>query len=345
MVGLFVLVVLLLLLMLVGVAYQGIGSARDARRYPAPGQMVDVGGHRLHLCCMGERRPTVVMDAGLTASSLSWRLVQSEVSKFTRVCSYDRAGLGWSEPSPMPRTSQQIVQELHALLANAGIKGPYVLVGHSFGGFTARLYAATYSDEVVGMVLLDSAHPNNWLHMTEERKKELERAVRLSHRGAMLARLGMARFVSFLVSARAFDMARLCVSFLSGGAIKGGESMLAPSRKLPAELLPIIRALWTQPKFFTTVARQIKALPISASQVARTGKFGDMPLIVLSASNPDPTRKIEQDGLARLSRNARHIVPSSGSHWIQLDQPDLVIEAIREVIELARSAQNRGMDH
>ena len=124
----------LALLAVAGLAYQGIASAVDARRFPPPGKMVDVGGHRLHVYSTGEGSPTVIMEAGIEGCSLMWCKVQPEVAKFTRVCTYDRAGMGWSEAGPMPRTGGQIVGELHTLLKNAGIPGPYVLVGHSFGG-------------------------------------------------------------------------------------------------------------------------------------------------------------------------------------------------------------------
>ncbi len=122
---------LVTLLVLAGLIFQAIGSARDARRFPPPGQLVDVGGHRLHIYRMGEGTPAVVMDSGFPASSLSWTFVQPAVARFTQAYSYDRAGLGWSDAGPMPRSSRQIVEELRALLLNAGVEGPFVLVGHS----------------------------------------------------------------------------------------------------------------------------------------------------------------------------------------------------------------------
>ncbi|MEN6335825.1 MAG: alpha/beta hydrolase, partial [Phycisphaerales bacterium] len=124
-------VVLALLVAAGGVGYQTLASSRDWRKFPPPGQRVDVGGYRLHVQTAGEGGPTVVLDAGWSDCSLNWRLVQPEVAKVTRVCSYDRAGVGWSDPGPAPRSSLQIAKELHSLLKNAGIPGPYVLVGHS----------------------------------------------------------------------------------------------------------------------------------------------------------------------------------------------------------------------
>jgi pimeloyl-ACP methyl ester carboxylesterase len=128
-----------------------------------PGQLIDVGGWRLHLNCTGSAsssQPTVILEAGKGDFSVEWALVQPGVSKFARVCSYDRAGDGWSEMGPYPRTMRQIVHELHALLEKAGVKPPFVLVGHSYGGWLVRLYASTYPSEVAGMVLVDAGMDN-----------------------------------------------------------------------------------------------------------------------------------------------------------------------------------------
>jgi len=132
----------LVIFLVVGYAYQARTTAADFERLPAPGQRVDVGGHSLHIFCQGEGSLTVIVDAGNGDFSLGWRLVQSQVAQRTRICTYDRAGYGWSDPGPSPRTARQIATELHALLLNAGIEGPYLLVGHSLGGYNVRMYAA-----------------------------------------------------------------------------------------------------------------------------------------------------------------------------------------------------------
>jgi pimeloyl-ACP methyl ester carboxylesterase len=158
----------LLALAIIGAVYQGVATEIDQRAYPAPGEMVDIGGHRLHINCVGQGSPTVILESGLGTMSADWANVQPEVAETTRVCAYDRAGTGWSEPGPEARDPRQIAGELHTLLGNAGIDGPYVLVGHSFGGLYVRMYAARFPKEVKGMVLVDASHPDMWTRLPPE---------------------------------------------------------------------------------------------------------------------------------------------------------------------------------
>jgi pimeloyl-ACP methyl ester carboxylesterase len=236
----------------------------------------------------------------------------------------------------MPRSSRQIVEELHALLLNARVEGPFVLVGHSFGTFTVRLYASTYPGDVVGMVLVDPIHPSEWFEMTEAEARKLAGAIRLSRYGASLARLGVARLISFLVRVGAHGLARTSVSLLTRGTLADAERMIAPLAKLPSELRPIIAVLWTQPKFFDAIVSQAEALPQSAAQVAVTGDYSDIPLVVLSARSSSPSQVKGHEALARLSSQGKHIVASKSGHWVPLDEPDLVIKSIREVVESVR---------
>ena len=157
--GVLGLVIGLVVLAVIAVIYQAFGTEIYRRIYPPPGELVDVGGHSLHINCVGEGSPTVILESGSGATSVDWANIQPEVANTTRVCAYDRAGSGWSETGPGPGDPQQIAGELHTLLGNAGIDGPYVLVGHSFGGLYVRMYAELYPNEVEGMVLVDSSHP------------------------------------------------------------------------------------------------------------------------------------------------------------------------------------------
>ena len=149
-------------------------KSTDESTPAAPGSLHDVGGYHLHIHPTGQGSPTVVFEAGLNHNATDWRDIQPAVSSFTRACSYDRAGVGFSDPGPKPRTSRQIVSELHRLLHCAAIDPPYVLVGRSFGGYNALLYAITYPDEVVGIVLVDANHPDQEHHMDPTPPEELE---------------------------------------------------------------------------------------------------------------------------------------------------------------------------
>ena len=147
-------IVALLALAVVGAIYQAIATGRAERAYPPPGELMEVGGHELHITCVGRGSPTVILDAALGDTSAQWVWMQQEVSDTTRVCAYDRAGMGWSERGPLPRDAKQVSNEPHALLEGAGIEGPYVLAGHSYGGLYVQTYAARYPHEVAGVALI-----------------------------------------------------------------------------------------------------------------------------------------------------------------------------------------------
>ena len=144
--------VLIFVLALSGIIYQTAATEADRRDYPAPGHLIDVGGFKMHLSCMGEGSPTVILEAGTAGTAAHWAWVQPAVAMTTRVCAYDRAGMGWSDPGPEPRDAGQVAADLHALLTTARIDGPYLLVGHSFGGLFTRVFADRYPDEVAGLV-------------------------------------------------------------------------------------------------------------------------------------------------------------------------------------------------
>src|SRR5918997_5024228 len=204
--ALLVLVVVLLALAVAGATYQAIATQRATRAFPAPGEMVDVGGYSLHINCVGQGSPTVILDAGSGGFSAQWVRVQQEVSGTTRVCAYDRAGMGWSEMGPEPRDAKQITGELHTLLGKAGIEGPYVLVGHSYGGMYMQTYAARYPEEVAGLGLVDSStdpeqfsQPPEAQDSNEPREQGSAVGPRLVRLGVSLpARLGVVRLLSEL---------------------------------------------------------------------------------------------------------------------------------------------------
>jgi pimeloyl-ACP methyl ester carboxylesterase len=329
--------------LLSGAVYQRIALARDGRRFPAPGRMVKVGGVRLHVNVMGEGSPVVVFEAGIAATSLSWRPVQLEISKLTTTASYDRAGLGWSDAASSPRGIGQVAEELHALLDCAGLAGPWILVAHSYGGLVARAYVQRYPAEVAGMVLADPVAAREWAEPSESNRKLLRRGIRLSWRGALLARFGVVRLALSLLSAGARRAPKLMARATSGPAVAFVERILGEIRKLPPEIWPLIQAHWSDPKCFEAMAGYLEALPESAAAVAgettARGSLQDLPLVVLSAEDADSIQRAEHEMLAQLSVHRRvETVPASG-HWIQLDRPDELIRAIREIVlGLRRSA-------
>ena len=326
-------VLIIVALVLGGVAYQKLGTAADFRRHPPPGRMVDVGGHRLHVLDSGKGHPTVVFEAGLPGSVLSWHQVQQELARVVRVVSYDRAGLGWSDPGPEPRTAERIVEELHRLLDAAAVPGPYILVGHSFGGLTMRLFAVRYPDEVEGLVLVDPVGPGEWVPLTERERRRLAGGAKLCRRAAGLARFGVTRLVALLARAGAHTIARIAVLFISNGVLSDSRSTIGPLGKLPAEQRAIVHMFWVQTKFYAAMAGQIEALPESAAQVVEAGdRLDGKPVVVISAGNSQPARLAEQISIAQLSSRGRHLVAGASGHWVQLDEPELVTGAILEAI-------------
>ncbi len=336
-------------ILLLGLVYQAIGTARDTRRFPAPGRMIDVGGFRLHIreiepstAGIAPGTPTVLLEAGIAASSLSWSKVLPEVAKFARVVAYDRAGLGWSDASPRPRTPPHIAEELHTLLERANVPRPLVLIGHSFGGYCVRYYAHKFPDEVAGMVLVDSVHAAEWERVTPQQRRMIRGAVLFSRIGGLLARVGFIRFVLARLERGATGAPKAAARAFGPSAEKFLGRIVGEVRKLPPETLPQVRMLWCQPRCYRSMARYVGALPASAAVVASLGPLGAMPLVVLSGSHHPEPRAKEQVELAGLSSASRHIIAAESAHWIHLDEPELVVRAIREVVEAARENQTSG---
>lgn len=301
-----------------------------------PGHLVDVGGLRLHVHCSGAGTPAVVMEAALGGSSISWSLVQPDVARLTLACSYDRAGFGWSDPGPMPRTAGRVADELRALLECAGIRPPFLLVGHSFGGLVMRIFAARHRADVAGLVLVDPAHPEDWVTPAPKEQIKIDRGIRLCRHGATAARFGAARVVSGLVTMGLFGVARGLAKIVSrGGLSREDEGILAPLWKLPPETRKPLRQFWTQEKFYDALGSQIASIPASAAETldAAADGYGDLPLVTISSTDPGDYRLRQQEALARLSRRGRHIVASNSSHWIPLDQPQVVVAVIREMLD------------
>lgn len=306
---------------LAGCLYQLIGTARDKRRFPPPGRFVEVLGQRFHLRESGDGRPAVILESGIGASSLNWTTIQSALSEFTRVYSYDRAGLGWSDPATSPRTVWNAVEELHVLIAAAQISTPVVLVGHSFGGLLARCYASRYPDQVAGLVLLDPLVTSEWLAPSER----LRRGAMLSRRGAILARLGFVRLSLALLSGGLRFLPQAAALVASRGDGESAISRLVREvQKMPPDTWPMVQAHWCQPKSFLSLADYLECLPQSAAEAC---DCANVPITILSAANSTPSQLAEREALA-----TKHIVATKSGHWIHFDEPELVIESIRELL-------------
>jgi pimeloyl-ACP methyl ester carboxylesterase len=312
--GLGVVLALIAGLALAGAGYEAIAARGDAQTYPPPGRMVDVGGYSLHIQCAGTGSPTVVLDAGLGGTSLDWNLVQTTIGQTTRVCAYDRAGLGWSDPGPAPRTPAQIAGELHTLLGNAGIAGPYVLVGHSLGGKNVRLFTLQHPDEVVGMVLVDARS-----EYVDEHTSPAEAA---AFQQAMAAQENMYGLT------RALGLMRLV-----------GASQWGPPA-IPAETRQAMALFASGQRGRDTTIAEALQRAADDSKLQAAPALGERPLIVLAAGQnmeQTPYWPEAQRRQAALSTNGRLIVVTGSGHYIQLEHPTLVIDAVQQVVAQARS--------
>jgi len=326
------LLILIAAVAIAGLCYQAIGDRSDARRFPQQGKSISLGAAfnnlLLNLDCRGQGSPTVILDSGLGVPAIGWNPVQTEVAKFTRVCSYDRAGYGWSEGTALPRTSSEIAKELHALLEASGEKGPYILVGHSFGGYNIRVYNGAYSGEVVGMVLVDASHEDQNERMPATlqtfMKKTMEEMKSQEKLAPLLLRFGVVRFTQ-----------------RNQGEAPG------VTKEFGQEMLYLQR----QEKFIEAAAAELGAFEESAKEVRASGNLGDKPLIVLTAGKSAdasqlppgfPKKEFEefhnevwvkelQVKESQLSTRGKRIMVPDSDHMIPFERPDTIVAAIHEV--------------
>lgn len=298
----------IIVLTLIGYIFEPMAEAADAKAYPPPGQMVDVGGYRLHINCTGEGSPTVVIESGWGDSSASWGWVQPEVAKTTRVCTYDRAGMGWSESSPQPRMAREYAKELHTLLAKANEPGPYVLVGHSMGGFTVRVYAHDYPDEVAGLVLIDAQDlPAADSAMPKPAPKPGGTSL-----PSLLARIGLVRLL-------------------------GGP--LGAIQDLPPEEKQAYRAFAVTTRSVQTFTDEGRGMSEGGAQARVVNTLGALPLIVLSrGKDQDAKHTAAQTDLLQLSTDSQQLFAEQSGHSIMIEQPDAAVAAIVKMVELVRQA-------
>jgi pimeloyl-ACP methyl ester carboxylesterase len=295
-----------------------ISTRSDHHAFPPPGQLVDIGGYQLHVNCVGEGSPTVILDASGGNSSANWGLVQSDVARSMRVCAYDRAGMGWSDRGPTPRDTNEQVRELHALLSGARMEGPYVLIGHSYGARIARVYMKEYPGEVVGMVLIDPGTLDDDPRFPQERRDELKTEERTVAVARWLAPFGLVRLLQ-----------------------KPPDYGDLPSQQAAAE-----QSFTVTTKYFQAIEDQFRALPDTLRQERQVITLGAVPLIVVSATLPDDeTRQVwnEINGeLAKLSTNSVHRVVQGAEHQDLVrkrEHAEVTMNAIQEVVQAVRTGQ------
>lgn len=306
-----VLAILLIMLAPVPIAY----AAENSPSYTTtdvPGLLISVGTHRLHIYCQGKGDLTIVVDTGLGAISLEWSNIQKAVMQTTRICLYDRAGYGYSESGPLPRTSSYIVDELYQLLKQADIRGPYILVGHSFGGYNMQLFASRYPQLSAGVVLVDSSHRDQYARFN---------APPINIKTAPSENLGRLSMLSI--------------------------AMPSLHQNIPVDVRDDILAIMLKQQMRHAMAYEYYNFRKSANEVKEGGEFPDIPLIVLTrGKRVYPENKkgdlMEQlwmqlqTELAELSQYSAHIIANKGQHFIHLDQPQLVIDSISLMIDIIK---------
>ena len=301
----------------IGGGYETVREAADATAYPIPGRLIDVGGHRLHLHCTGSGSPTVILEpgAGDFSSAMGW--ITPAVAEDTRVCVYDRAGRGWSEPADGPQDGTQIASDLHTLLQRGNVPGPYVPAGHSFGGLYVLTYAARYPDEVAGMVLVDSTNPASKppaQGASTDDTDSYDAMGRISALGAASARVGLARLVGYF----------------------GYDS-------LPSRSRDEVRAGSATANYVGSYIDEYVQGNASVAEAASLTDFGGKPLIVLTAGvGSDAAHSASQDHLATLSGNSVHRVIDGASHAdliLEKKYAAATTEAILDVVSAARGRE------
>ena len=295
----FVLGAFLIVAALSGATYQWLATRQDLAATPPPGHLVDIGGYRLHLWCTGNGAPAVILDTGLGGSTVGWGFVQPDVARFTRVCSYDRAGMGYSDPGPSPRTARQIASELVRLLDRSGM-GPVVLVGASIAGFNVRVFASDHPERAAGLVLVDASHEADAHEVPP-----------------------MARFVPVLSTLGVLRL--LGVSF--------GERV----ESLPPSVQRYAKATSFRSAGYQAAADELIHIEESVSEVRSSRRQLTIPVVVVTGARgaDENWRKLQHD-LTSLSERGCLMIARQSGHVVQVDQPEVVVDAIRGVVETAR---------
>jgi len=329
-------VVAVVVLVITGVVYQKLGSRRDCKRFTDSGRWVAAGsGCDLYLFEMGAGEPTVIFESGIGATHLNWRHVQESVAEFAGTAAYDRAGLGWSGSSQTPRTPSNIAGELHAMLQNAGIEPPFILVGHSFGGLVMRRFALLYPDETAGVLLIDPMRCEEWPPLNPGKQSQLDLGKRLIRYVMPITQCGLARFAVAIF----FNRAAKLSGTLAQAAVPDGRHLLdritSEVRKMPREVWPVVAAHWSRPGFYAGVCRHLESIPDTVSEMYAADPIRGIPVTVITPGNAAP---LSEKQVEDIGDNARQVIAKQSGHWIHLDEPALVVESIRALLETAGAA-------
>jgi pimeloyl-ACP methyl ester carboxylesterase len=281
---------------------------------------------------MGDRaNPTVLFEAGIAGSCLSWSLVQPLVADFAHAVSYDRAGLGWSTGTLTARTAANMVDELAAALRTAQINPPYILVGHSFGGLLVQTFAHTHPADTSALVLVDPVTQAGWANVDAQQLRRLNTGARLARRGAWLARLGIVRATLSLLVSGGTRIPKLMARASASQGNNVIERLIGEVRKLPPSAQPIVAHHWSRARSFTAMAAYLECLPASARLALRMPVPPEIPLVILSAATATATELAERAAWAAANHNARHTQIAGTGHWLQLERPDLVAAAVHDL--------------
>lgn len=312
----------LLMLLGLGALTQSVLTAHERTQHPPPGQLVSVGEHRLHLNCQGSGKPLVLLESGLSGWSQDWALVQPQLAKTTTVCSYDRAGYAWSDEASQARTGLLAVEDLRTLLRTAGLQGPMVVVGHSWGGMLAQMLAQTHPDEVLGLVLVDALHHDQTASMDPDIHAQYSRNMRLLTGSATwLAPVGLTRLARMPASV---VLDKLPIA--EQAAARGLAMQSKNYRTLYTEYMGIDPAL--------EVARNLPPVPPVPTVVLSTNDLSEFP----PGWDTDTMRQHWIAGQRALAQEtaAKHVVVADAGHYLQLERPELVIASVLEVLHQVR---------
>ena len=313
--------------LLAGSTFEAASRAKALRDYPAPGLMVDIGGRRVQLDCRGSGTPTVVFESGLdTLGSLSWSAVHDQVALTTRACSYSRAGVMWSDPAPGPFSADRVAQDLHATLIAADEKGPYVMVGHSLGGPYLLTFTVRYPSDVAGLVFVDASHPDQIARLAAAAGKAFDDGSGVAHIGGVVSGTGLLRLL-LPKGPPGPHLSEVAAKAVGGWFPQSLPAVVSELDGLAATLTAAGsgRTLGSRP--LVVLTRGEKSPP----EVAKQFKISPTKVIALDAE-----WLAMQNDEATWSSAGRHQVVPGASHYIQLDQPQVVINAVGEVVKQVR---------